>query len=78
MIHLMQNGTAFHMNTKVKVVCIVMVLLNSIMTQFFCQHTETALKGFLAQKFKDEKDCPDIIERDQDTEARQKAADTVC
>ncbi|CAB4010472.1 Hypothetical predicted protein, partial [Paramuricea clavata] len=43
-----------------------------------CQLTQTALKGFLAQKFKDENDCPDTTELDQDIEAGQKAADTVC
>jgi hypothetical protein len=43
-----------------------------------CQLTQTALKGFLAQKFKDENDCSDTIELDQDIEAGQKAADTVC
>jgi hypothetical protein len=43
-----------------------------------CQLTQTALKGFLAQKFKDENDCPDTTELDQDIEAGQNAADTVC
>ena len=43
-----------------------------------CQLTESALKGFLAKKFKDENDCPDTTELDQDIEAGQKAADTVC
>ncbi|CAB3993337.1 Hypothetical predicted protein [Paramuricea clavata] len=43
-----------------------------------CQLTQTALKGFLAQKFKDENDCSDTTELDQDIEAGQKAADTVC
>ena len=43
-----------------------------------CQLTQTALKGFLAQKFKDENDCSNSIELDQDIEAGQKAADTVC
>ena len=33
MIHLVQNGIGFDMNTKVEVVYIVMVLLNKIMTQ---------------------------------------------
>ena len=42
-----------------------------------CQLTQTALKGFLAQKFKDENDS-DTTELDQDIEAGQKAADTVC
>ncbi|CAB4021736.1 Hypothetical predicted protein, partial [Paramuricea clavata] len=36
----------------------------------------TALKGFLAQKFKDENDCSDTTELDQDIEAGKKAADT--
>ncbi|CAB4040611.1 Hypothetical predicted protein, partial [Paramuricea clavata] len=40
--------------------------------------SETALKGFLAQKFKDGNDCSDTTELDQDIEAGQKAADTVC
>ncbi|CAB4021637.1 Hypothetical predicted protein [Paramuricea clavata] len=40
--------------------------------------SNTALKGFLAQKFKDENDCSDTTELDQDIEAGQKAADTVC
>ena len=40
--------------------------------------TQTALKAFLAQKIKDENDCCDTIELDQDIEAGQKAADTVC
>ena len=43
-----------------------------------CQLTQTALKGFLAKKFKDENDCSDTTELDQDIEACQKAADTVC
>ncbi|CAB4040246.1 Hypothetical predicted protein, partial [Paramuricea clavata] len=45
-----------------------------------CQLTKTALKGFLAQKFKDENDCSDTTELDQDIEAGRKfkAADTVC
>ena len=43
-----------------------------------CQLTLTALKGFLAQIFKDENDCSDTTELDQDIEAGQKAADTVC
>ena len=43
-----------------------------------CQLTRTALKGFLAHKFKDENDCSDTTELDQDIEAGQKAADTVC
>ena len=43
-----------------------------------CHLTETALKGFLAQKFKDENDCLGTTELDQDIEAGQKAADTVC
>ncbi|CAB4012052.1 Hypothetical predicted protein [Paramuricea clavata] len=43
-----------------------------------CQLTQTALKGFFAQKFKDENDCSDTTELDQDIEAGQKAADTVC
>ncbi|CAB3984730.1 Hypothetical predicted protein [Paramuricea clavata] len=43
-----------------------------------CQLTQTALKGFLAQKFKDENDCSDTTELDQAIEAGQKAADTVC
>ena len=43
-----------------------------------CQLTQTALKGFLAQKFKDENDCSDTTELDQDIEAGQEAAGTVC
>ena len=43
-----------------------------------CQLTQTALKGFLAQKFKDENDCSDTAELDQDIEAGHEAADTVC
>ena len=43
-----------------------------------CQLTQNALKGFLAQKFKDENDCSDTTELDQDIEAGQRAADTVC
>ena len=43
-----------------------------------CQITQTALKGFLAQQFKDENDCPDPTELDQDIEAGQNASDTVC
>ncbi len=42
-----------------------------------CQLTQTTLKGFLAQKFKDENDSPDTAELEQDIEAGQKAADTV-
>ena len=40
-----------------------------------CQLTETALKGFLAQKLKDENGCPDTIELEQDIESGQKAAE---
>ena len=43
-----------------------------------CQLTQTALKGFLARKFKHDNDCSDGTELDQDIEAGQKAADTVC
>ena len=43
-----------------------------------CKLAEIALKGFLAQKFKDENDCPDTTELDQNIEAGQTAADTVC
>ena len=34
-----------------------------------CQLTRTALKGFLARKFKDENDCSDTTELDNDIEA---------
>ena len=43
-----------------------------------CQLTETALKGFLAEKVKDENDCPDTSQLDQDIETGKKAADTAC
>ncbi len=43
-----------------------------------CQLTQTALKGFLAQKCKDENDYSDTTELDNDIEAGQRAADTVC
>ena len=43
-----------------------------------CQLTQTALEGFLAQKFKDKNDSCDATELDQDIEAGQKAANTVC
>ena len=43
-----------------------------------CQLTQTALKGFLAQKLKHDNDCSDTTELDQDIEAGQRAADTVC
>ena len=43
-----------------------------------CQLTETALKGFLAQKFKEENDYYDRTELDQDIEAGHRAAETVC
>ena len=43
-----------------------------------CQLTQIALKGFLAQQFKNENDCSDSNEIDQDIEAGQKAGDTVC
>ena len=43
-----------------------------------CQLTQTALKGFLAERFKDENDYSDTTELDQDIEAGQMAADTVC
>ena len=43
-----------------------------------CQLTQTALKGFLAEKVKDENDCPDTSQLDQDIEAGKKAADTAC
>ena len=44
-----------------------------------CQLTQTDLKGFLAQKVKDDNsNLIDTRELDQDIEAGQKAADTVC
>ncbi len=43
-----------------------------------CHLTQTALKGFLAQKFKDENVCSDTTELDNDIEAGQKAAKTIC
>ena len=43
-----------------------------------CQLTQTALKGFLAQKFKDENDCSYTSELDQEIEDGQRAAETVC
>ena len=43
-----------------------------------CHVTQIALKGFLAQKIKDENNCTDTTEVDQDIAAGQKAADTVC
>ena len=43
-----------------------------------CQLTQTALKGFLAQKLKDETDDSDNSELDQDIEAGRKAAETTC
>ena len=39
-----------------------------------CQLTQTALKGFLAQKYKDENDCSDTTELDEDVEAGLRAA----
>ena len=46
------------------------------MTQ--CQLTQTALKGFLAQKFKDENDRPDTTELNQNIEAGKEAAERAC
>ena len=43
-----------------------------------CQLTQTALKGFLAQKMKDVNDLSDTVELDQDIEAGHQAANTVC
>ena len=43
-----------------------------------CQLTQTALKGFLAQKLKGENDCLDTTELDQDIETGKQAADTAC
>ena len=43
-----------------------------------CELTQTALKGFLAQKFKNENDCSDTTELDQNIEAGKKAADLAC
>ena len=43
-----------------------------------CQLTQTALKGFLAQKYKDENDCSDTTELHEDVNAGQRAAETVC
>ena len=43
-----------------------------------CQLTQIALKGFLAQKYKDQNDCSDTTELDEDVEALQRAAETVC
>ena len=40
--------------------------------------TQTALKGFLVQKSKNENDCCDTTELGQDIEAGQQAANTVC
>jgi hypothetical protein len=42
-----------------------------------CQLTQTALKGFLAQKTKDENDLSDMVELDRDIEAGNQAANTV-
>ena len=43
-----------------------------------CQLTQIALKGFLAQKMKDQNDLFDTAELDQDIEAGHQAANTVC
>ena len=43
-----------------------------------CQLSKTALKGFLAQKYKDENDCAHTIELEQDIEAGRKAAEKAC
>ena len=43
-----------------------------------CQLTQIALKGFLAQKVKDQNDLFDTAELDQDIEAGHQAANTVC
>lgn len=43
-----------------------------------CHLTQIALKGFLAQKFKDENGCSDTSELDQDIEAGKRAANTAC
>ena len=43
-----------------------------------CQLTQIALKGFLAQKMKDQNDLFDTAELDQDLEAGHQAANTVC
>ena len=40
-----------------------------------CQLTQTALKGFLAQRIKDKNNCPDTTELEQDKEAGKKVAD---
>ena len=42
------------------------------------QLTETALKGFLTENFKNESDCSDTTELEQDIEAGHKAANTIC
>ena len=43
-----------------------------------CRLTQTALRGFLAQKFKDVNDCLGTTELDKDIEAGKKASDTEC
>ena len=43
-----------------------------------CNLTEIALKGFLAQKYKDENDCIDVAQLHQDIEAGTKAAQKAC
>ena len=43
-----------------------------------CQLTQIALKGFLAQKMKDQNDLFDTAELDQDIEAGHQASNTVC
>ena len=44
-----------------------------------CQLTQTALKGFFAQKNKEGNDCPhDTTELDNDIEAGKTAAETIC
>jgi DNA replication protein DnaC len=73
-----QNGTGLDMNTKVEVVSIVMVTAKLNNDPGLCQLTQTALKGFLALKFKDENDCSDTTELDHDIEAGKRAADTAC
>ena len=72
MTHLVQNSIGFDKSSRGSIHCHGTAKLNN--DPGLCQLTQTALKGFLARKFKHDNDCSDATELDQDIEAGQNAA----
>jgi hypothetical protein len=80
MKHLVRNGTGltfrYEYQGRGSIHCHGTAKLNN--DPGLCQLTQTALKGFLAQKFKDENDCSYTSQLDQEIEDGLRAAETVC